>query len=309
MVAPLAKPAPAAPSPLSVRTPPQRLGPLPPQPSAPSRQPLDTSRAPAPSPPSPPQGAAAGTFDDGGSARPQTPFDASTLDGVEALADVPMETRALLASRARVEVLRADDEVSAFGAALVIEGGASVCATIVDAPASPAPLGTLVPTRGTFAEAVALRVVAGPAGARVVLWDQSVLAEALGSCPWVLEELAARADRLQALAGATMGPLGELDEATRNRVLDQLVVCVVRAREAVAAEGIATALVCVGSVELSAGSKPIVVRAGEVLFPRAEAQDDATAGPHGTILLVGDARFVSELDAGPPSLRLLFAPR
>jgi hypothetical protein len=126
----------------------------------------------------------------------------------------------------------------------------------------------------------------------------------------VLEDLVSRADRLQALAGATMGPLGELDEPTRDRVLARLAVRVARAQETVAAEGAAAALVCVGSVELSpsdAGA-PFVVRAGEVLFPRQGVQD-ARAGAQGAILLVGDALVATELAAGPALLASLFASR
>jgi hypothetical protein len=232
-------------------------------------------------------------------------LDRSALESVEAFADVPPETLARLSMLARVEVLGADDEVSGFGAALLVEGGAVVSATIVDEPVSRAEPGTLVPTRGTLAEAVALRVVAGPSGARVALWDQSVLDEALGSCPWVLEELAARADRLQALAGATMGPLGELDEAARNSVLERLTVHVTPPRDEVPTEGAAAALVCVGSVEIGATGQPVVVRPGEVLFPRSEAQG-ARAGAQGAILLVGDASVAAELAAGPPALAALF---
>src|SRR5262249_47876839 len=120
---------------------------------------------------------------------------ASALENVEAFADLPPDARARLASLAQVQVLGADDEVSGFGAALLVEGAASVCATIVDERVSRAEPGELVPMRGTFADAVALRVVAGPAGARVATWDQAVIDEALRSCPWVIEELAARADR------------------------------------------------------------------------------------------------------------------
>jgi hypothetical protein len=237
-------------------------------------------------------------------------LDASVLDGVEAFADVPTEMRVRLAALAKVEVLGADEEVSAFGAALIVEGDTSVCATIVDEPVSRAAPGTFVPTCGTFAEAVALRVVAGPTGARVAVWDQEVIDTALRTCPWVLEDLVSRADRLQALAGATMGPLGELDEPTRDHVLARLTVRVARPQETVAAEGAAAALVCVGSVELapSEAGKPLVVRAGEVLFPRAGAQG-ARAGAQGAILLVGDSSVAAELAAGPASLASLFASR
>lgn len=197
-------------------------------------------------------------------------------------------------------MLAPDDEVSGFGAALLVEGGASVAATIVDERVSRVEPGALVPTRGTFADAVALRVIAGSAGARIALWDHAPLEDALRACPWVIEELAAHADRLQALAGATMGPLGELPEAARDRVLERLSVRVARAGDVIGQEGLAVALVCVGSVEAGGA----VLRAGEVLFPRAGA-DGGTAGPQGAILLVGDASASAELAAGP--LASLFA--
>src|SRR6185312_16728099 len=105
--------------------------------------------------------------------------------------------------------------------------------------------GTVVPTSGTFPGGVALRVVAGPGGARVAVWEQPVLDEALHACTWVLEELKAEADRLQALAGATMGPLGDLDEALRERVLSRLSVRATPAREEVDTDPApAVALVC-----------------------------------------------------------------
>jgi hypothetical protein len=230
-------------------------------------------------------------------------LDPGVLDNVEAFADVPPEMRVRLAALARVEVLGADDEVSGFGAALLVEGGASVCATIVDERVSRAQPGDLVPTRGTFADAVALRVVAESSGARVATWDQAVIDEALRTCPWVIEELAARADRLQALAGATMGPLSELDEAARDRLLERLEVHVAQPHEPIST---AVALVCAGSVEANVDGAPVTVQAGEVLLPRAQAEG-ATAGPQGAILLIGDERAAAELVTGP--LASLFAGR
>ncbi len=221
---------------------------------------------------------------------------------------MPRDARVRLAALAKVEVLGADDEVSAFGAALLVDGSGSVCATIVDEPISRAVPGTLVPTRGTLAEAVALRLVAGAGGALVAVWDQPALDEALGACPWVLEELVARADRLQALAGATMGPLGELDEPTRDRLLDRLTVWVARAREVIATEGAGAALLCVGSVEVTLRGESLVLGAGEVLFPRLGIES-GKAGAQGAILLVGDEQVAADLAAGPPPLASLFAAR
>jgi hypothetical protein len=147
----------------------------------------------------------------------------------------------------------------------------------------------------------------------VALWEQAPIDDALRACPWVLEELKARADQLQARAGATMGPLGELDEPTRDRVLDRLGVRVARAHEALTittntGERAPVVLVCVGSVEMRETGEPVVTRAGEALFPRGEAQV-AKAGALGAILLVGDAEAAAELAAGPPLLAALFAPR
>src|SRR5262249_14430339 len=127
---------------------------------------------------------------------PAAGLDAAVLEGVEILADLPVDARGRLCSLARGEALGADEEGAGFGGALLVTGSASVCATIVDERVSRAEPGTLVPTRGTFAEAVALRVVAGSSGARVAVWDQTVIDETLRPCPWVLEELAAHADRL-----------------------------------------------------------------------------------------------------------------
>jgi hypothetical protein len=218
---------------------------------------------------------------------------------VELLADLPPEARARLAALAQIEGLAADEEISGFGAALLVDGDASVCATIMDERVSHVEKGALVPTRGTFADAVALRVVAGAGGARLAVWDQSVLDETLRPCPWVCEELVAYADRLQALAGATMGPLGELDDVARAHLLELLSVRVARAHEAVSDEGVAAALVCAGSVEVSEGGKPVVVRAGDLLFPRPSAEG-AKAGAQGAILLVGDAAAAAALAESPP---------
>lgn len=291
--------------------PPRPRGPIdtPTLPSAPS--PLRRSRSsPAPSPSVPPRAAVP----------PPPPSKPASsvrlgpiaLGDVDAFVDLPTEMQERLASLARTETLAADEEVSGFGAALLLDGAASVCATIVDAPACRAIAGTLVPSRGTLGEAVTLRVVAGSRGATIAVWDQAVIEDALRSCPWVLDELVSHADRLQALAGATMGHLGELDEATRNQLLDRLAVRVARAHEPIVdagAERVDLALVCVGAVEVLDGGEPRpdgAVRPGEALFPRtvlecAPAPSAARAGSAGAILLVGDRSIAPELLATTPA--------
>jgi hypothetical protein len=143
----------------------------------------------------------------------------------------------------------------------------------------------------------------------VAVWEQPVLDEALHACTWVLEELKAEADRLQALAGATMGPLGDLDEALRERVLSRLSVRATPAREEVDTDPApAVALVCMGSVEVLAGGAetPVLVRTGEALFPRPDVRA-AHAGAQGALLLVGDA-LPDDL-AADPTVAALFAKR
>lgn len=214
--------------------------------------------------------------------------------------------RRRVADLARVDTLAADEEVSGFGAALVIDGTACVCATIVDAPVAPAPPRMLVTTRGTLADGIALRVVAGDGGARVAMWEASAIEDALrGPCPEVLDDLARRADRLQALAGATMGPLHDLDDAARAQLFERFTVRVARAGESIAEPGTKLAgvtVVCVGSVDLGSGAG--LVRAGELLFPRAARREmpaptSARAGPQGAILLVGDRALADRLAATP----------
>ena len=194
-------------APASLRAP-RPLAPTVPIPSkAPLSVPQPTSRPPTP---------------------PRTPLDPAALDGVDVLARLEAEARARFAAAAVVETLAADEEVAGFGVALLLDGDAAVCAAIVDTPVSGAALGALLPARGTFGDAVALRVVAGARGARVAVWNPPAVEAALAGHPEVIGALSARADRLQALAGATLGPLGELSDAARERLVERLGIRVVQ---------------------------------------------------------------------------------
>jgi hypothetical protein len=192
--------APAAPAAAAtVPRPPARPSSMPASPEAPRpTRPKGSSAPAAPAAPRPRAPASVAPVAPG-PARPA--LDAGVLDKVETLAGLPPEARARLASLARIEVLGAGDEVSRFGAALLVEGSASVGA--IAEPVSPVAQGVLVTSRGTQAEAVALRLVAGAAGARVAVWDQTAVDDALRAHPQVADALAAHADRLQALAAAS----------------------------------------------------------------------------------------------------------
>ncbi|APR84430.1 SCP-like extracellular [Minicystis rosea] len=247
--------------------------------------------------------------------RPATPPSRSaedsaaiSLEGIAAFAALSAEDRQRLAGLARIETLAADEEVAGFGAALVLDGAASVCATIVDIPVAPAARGALLTLRGSAVEQVALRIVAGAEGARVAVWDAPAIEAALAASASVSAELSANADRLQALAAATMGPLGDLDDEVRGGILDRLRARVVRPRETIVAAGAAlpaVMLVVTGAVEIGDGDDDArLAQPGELLFSReaqrgAPAPAPASAAPTGAVLLLGDADVATELAAIP----------
>jgi hypothetical protein len=282
------------PAPVSVR--PAKLT-VPPPPALPSFPKMSAAAAPSTPPAAP------------------TLIDGLPLDEVDAFVDLPPEMQQRLVALARIEALSADEEVSSFGAALLLAGEASVCATIVDTPACRAMKGTLVPSRGSLSEPVGIRVVAGSQGARVAIWEQPVIEEALRSCPWVLDELVTRADRIQALAGATMGPLGEIDEASRNELLDRLIVHFAQPFESLvddSGDTLGIAVVGGGVVDLAAHGDLAAkaLHPGETLFARAviegrPAPRAASAGASGALVLIGEAKIARELMASSPPLAAL----
>jgi hypothetical protein len=238
------------------------------------------------------------------------------LEEIAALADLPHDAQSTLAAAARVEQLGADEEVSAFGAVLVIEGVANVCARVVDVAAARAVARTIVPSRGSQSEGVALRVVAGEGGARLAVWQEAVFTEALKSFPWVLDEIRDVADRLQALAGSTMGPLGDLDEAARASAMDRFTVRKLAPGEVLLERGAVTpgiVVVGVGTLELVAESGATrELTSGDLVSPSAAldgraAVETARATSDGALLLVADRQATQALFAEHPQLVELFS--
>lgn len=267
--------------------------PKPPPPPKPGR--VDRARLPKPRPP---RGSEASVA----SAR----IEGVALEEVLAFADLPHDALAQLVATATVEQLGADEEVSGFAAALVLDGAASVSATIVDVPVAQLDPLMLVPSRGTLVDTMALRIVAGGPGARIATWGSAQLDAALASCPWVQEELGMEADRLQALAGATMGPLGDLDDATRAALFPRLSVRAVPPGELVIEQGAPSlGLVIVGLGAVHAGDAALT--AGELLFAAAAIDGGLTpapayAGVSGALLLIADRPLASALFAELPAL-------
>jgi hypothetical protein len=251
-------------------------------------------------------------------ASPGAPHAAARLEGgdlagLEAFADLPEEMHEELARAARVQDLAAEEEVAGFGVALVLEGEASVCTSIVDTPALHAVARTLVPSRGSLADGMPLRVVAASTGARVAVWDQATIDDALRTCPWVVDELRDAADRLQALAGATIGPLGDLNEERLGALLDRLGLQVMHEGTTVVLSGHpmpGLIVVGAGTVELIEDDQeaPIgAARPGDLIFAGAllmgqPAPATARAAAGGALLLVGDHRTLRELFEQIPEL-------
>ncbi|WP_437569512.1 cyclic nucleotide-binding domain-containing protein [Sorangium sp. So ce542] len=240
------------------------------------------------------------------------------LEHIEAFADLPEEMHDELALAAHVEDLAPDEELAVYGAALVLSGSAAVCATIVDAPAEHAAIRTLVPSRGTLEEGIPLRVVAGARGARVAIWDQATIDNALRTCPWVLDELRAVADRLQSLAGVTMGPLGELEETLLRRVLGRLRLRGLEPGEPLIHAGNpmpGLVIVGAGTLELVAERTQELAgaaRPGELLFASEllggqPAPAIARAAGTGALVLIADHPALRELFESTPELLSILA--
>ena len=167
-----------------------------------------------------------------------------------------------------------------------------------------------MPLRHRIARAVAF---AGPA--RVAQWDLEVLREALQSCPWVLDELEERGDRVQARVGATLGPLGDLDDLTRSSTLDALTLRVFAPGEVVVEKGApGTGIMVIGggSVEVADDGARETLGCGDPLFASAAlsgspAPGAARAGAGGALLLVADRRGTQGLITSLPTLLELLA--
>jgi hypothetical protein len=233
------------------------------------------------------------------------------LEAIDAFADLPEDVQRTLVTAAVIEDLAPSESRSGFGTALVLAGEAVVCAVDVDVPAQRVAPRSLVPAKGTIEAGLPVRIVGGAGGAKVAFWTPEVLAAALRSCPWVLDECAALADRLQARAGLTIGPLGQADAETRDGIAARLTTRVLEPGEVITEElgpmpGIA--FVVAGSIELLDGDPAAVageLRPGELLFPEATwagapAPMTSRAAPGGAILLIGDRKLALELVANVP---------
>lgn len=240
------------------------------------------------------------------------------LDEVEAFADLPDDARRAFASAATVSALGEGEEVNSFALAYILSGTVDVAATMVDAPATRLGAGAVLRSRGTIEDGVPTRLIGVNHGV-VATWTHTAVEEAFRTCPWVEEDLRVAADRIQALVGITIGPLGErLDASIRGQVLGRLTMRTLAPGEVVVKAGEPLPglfLVGVGELELvSPESNEVTdtVGCGEFLFPKVvlgafAAPSGARAGSSGALILFGDRHIAQELLVTCPPLLEVFA--
>jgi hypothetical protein len=254
--------------------------------------------------------------------RPSAPVVAGTsVDGIELMTtrgfeDLPEEVQLRLARSARVETLRAGEEVGLFGAAVVTNGEVAVMAAFADEAGAVAQQADVVFTRGTLENSIALRVVARIDETRVAVWDPKPLAEAIEDCPWVHDELRLIADRFLARCGATLGPLGErLDDSLRSTVFDRMEARTFAPGEVLTVQGDPLPGLFVvggGRVEVLAGETVAEeMNPGDFLFATAimggsKSPATSRAGEQGALVLFAPRSVAHELIISvPPLLEVL----
>jgi hypothetical protein len=234
------------------------------------------------------------------------------LEGVRGFEDLPDDMQRLIVGTAVLTTLSADEEVGSFGAALVTRGRVGIMPAVADVASAVASPGEIVFTQGTIEEKIPLRVVALEDGTVVASWTPAVLEAAFADCPWVADELRQVANRFQALAGATLGALGErLDDTMREMVFSRLEVKAYSPGETIVTSGkIVPGMHIVGSgrVELDGGGS---ASPGEFLFAAevlggGKAKESAKAGKTDALILVASRGVAHEmLVSVPPLLEIL----
>jgi hypothetical protein len=237
---------------------------------------------------------------------------------VEALDKLPFtpEQRRRLAETAIVESLSFEEDVSVACLALVIEGQASAQATVSDVTAVAIRRGELLYAKSSIEDSLSLRLVAETDPTTIALWDLRA-EDVLADTPDLVDRLKRASDRTQAIAGCTMGPLGEqLDEGLRAVALDHLEVRILSANEVIAPKGQPVpgmVIIGVGTVEIeSDNGEPDRLGPGDFLFATevlggGPAPATARAGTKGAIVLFGARAAAHELLVTCPPLLEVFA--
>ncbi|HEY4106235.1 MAG TPA: cyclic nucleotide-binding domain-containing protein [Polyangiaceae bacterium] len=239
------------------------------------------------------------------------------LGEVRGLEDLPPEGQISLVKQVTIEKLNTEEEVSAFGLALVLRGVVNVMPTIADVSCARAVKGDIVWSQGHLDDGVALRLVASEDGTEVAVWDARVLNEAVHDMPWVVDDLKTLADRYQALAGVAMGPMGErLDDALRSMVTERCEVKRLLPGEELVEKGKPVGgmfIIAAGRIEIADGDAVLSeLGSGDFLFASqvlagGAAPHSARAGKGGALVLFAGRSVAHELLVSVPPLLEVFA--
>lgn len=240
------------------------------------------------------------------------------LSEIEALADLPDDSREAFGQAATVKHLLTGEDLRDFALALVVAGEVDVEMTTVDAPAVRFGEGCAIRCRGTTEHQVPIRLVCASSDAIVAVWDAAHVDEAFATCPWVEDELRQSADKVLAWVGITVGPLGErLDPGLRGQITSRLSVRSLDEGEVIVKRGEAIpGLIVVGVGELeivsATGQAEQVIGPGHFVFPSevlgaGKAPADVRAGAGGTLVLFGARGIAQELMVTCPPLLEVFA--
>jgi hypothetical protein len=245
---------------------------------------------------------------------PSGPLD---LSKVEAFADLPDDSRDRLALDATMKVCAKGGVIESFSLAFVVSGEFHVIATGAASQATTIAKGTVLLARGTLEAPIGLRLACASVKAVIATWDAAAVEAAMGSCPWVEDELRATGDRVQALAGASLGALGErLSPDLRATIVERMSIRTFAEHETIVTEGLPVpGILLVGSGTVDLVANQVVtnhVTAGHFVLP-AEALSagpspaSARAGAGGALVFSADRKTTQELFATEPLLLELFA--
>jgi hypothetical protein len=235
------------------------------------------------------------------------------LGALEASAELTEAQRRALYQSMTLESIGAEEEVRVTGLSFIVDGLVSVMATVSDVPAGSLKTGEALFAKSSIADTMSLRLVAEADPTKVASWDLGTVEEVLGSATVLIELLTQASNRMQAIAGCSMGPLGErLDEGLRASVIERLEVRVLQPDTVIAPAGLPVPgmiIVGVGSLELDDGER---LGPGDFLFATevlgAEAAPKAArAGARGAIIFFGARALAQELLVTCPPLLEIFA--
>ncbi|HEX7453105.1 MAG TPA: cyclic nucleotide-binding domain-containing protein [Polyangiaceae bacterium] len=236
---------------------------------------------------------------------------------VRGLEDLPPEAQARLVREVQIESLSAQEEVSAFGLALVLKGAVDIMPAIADLACARAAKGDIIWGEGNLEEGVALRLVAAESGTDVAVWDATLIKDSVRDSPWVVDDLKALADRFQALAGVAMGPMGErLDDSLRSMVTGRCEIKRLLPNEVLATKGQAVGgmyIVAAGRIEIVDGEAiedelgPGDFMFGAQVLSNGKAPRDARAGKGGALVLFAGRSVAHDLLLSVPPLLEIFA--